>query len=84
MESGVHVREGGHHLAGVVENSAAQTVFGPGGDRAVALCQIAQAGKGFVAVAARVEEVNRLTAGDAVAGGRYINLGFGLGFPNDE
>ena len=78
--SGVDVGERGHQLTRVIENSAAKLVFRPGGDGPVALRQIAKAGEGLVAVTARVEEVDRLAARDAVASGGHIDLDLVLGY----
>lgn len=49
----------------MVKYAAPELSFGPGGDRSVGLGQIAQTAKGLVAVARGVEEINRITAGDA-------------------
>ena len=56
----------------MVKDAAAQAVFAPGRHGAVGLGQIAQAREGLGAVAAGVEEVDRLAACDAVARGRYV------------
>ena len=58
------------------EDAAAQPILAPGRHRPVALRQVAQARKGLVAVAARVEEVDRLAARDAVAGEITRHVGF--------
>src|SRR5258706_14999875 len=41
LRSGVDLDEGLHQIARVIEDAAAQLVFAPGGDRAVALGQVA-------------------------------------------
>ena len=59
-------------LAGVVEHALAERLGRPHRHRAVAVGQVAT-GEDLVAVARRVEEVDRLAAGDAVAGGADVD-----------
>src|SRR5688572_7276672 len=70
--SGQDGREPVVELAGVVEDALAELVDGPDVRRPVREGEVA-AGEDLVAVAGRVEEVHRLAAGDAVAGGADVD-----------
>ena len=58
----------------MVENAPAQFFLGPGNHRHVRLGQITQPGKGLVAIARGVEEIDGVAPGNAVTLGRDINL----------
>ena len=66
--SGVDGGEALVDLASVVEDALADLVGRPPGDGAVRIGRVAT-GEDLIAVAGGVEEVDRLSAGDAVAGG---------------
>src|SRR2546423_6581075 len=77
--SGVDLDERGHQVARVIEDAAAQLLLAPRRHRPIALGQVAQAREGLVAIAAGVEEVDRLAARDAVARRRHVETGLRLG-----
>nr|WP_262377572.1 hypothetical protein [Pseudomonas veronii] len=57
----------------MIEDTAPGLVLGPGHDRLVALRLVAEPRKGLIAVARRVEEVERLAAREAVARRRHVD-----------
>src|SRR5271165_4178714 len=67
LSSGNDAQESFVELALVVEDSLADLGLVPGAGRQVGVISVA-AGEHLVAIAGRVEEVDRLAAGDAVAG----------------